>query len=433
MTLTGNHTCGDITESSKDNRGIFPADNSASSKNRRYFRLISVIEAINLIATITPKTNNEFVHITEACGRVIGEDITCDINIPGFSRSVKDGYAVVSEDLIRATEAVPVRLSLSHRISMGQGDPGKIFSGYCAYIPTGARIPEGADAVVMLEYCDELDDFVLMNRPASRGENIVMKGEDFSEGEGIINTGHKLRIQDIGLLAASGITSVPVTRMPNIGIISTGSEVVSPDEIPECGEVRDVNSYLCGSFVEERGGKAVYYGIVRDDPGELRFLMKKAAGECDAVLISGGSSKDSRDITALVLEEIGDVIAHGISIAPGKPTIIGKYSDMPVIGVPGHPASAFIILNVLAGRMIDLFTSNLDSTVTTRKGIMSNNIPSEKGREEYFRVRVLGNEVVPLYGKSGLISTLTDSDGMIRINAGCEGIEKGSEVEVIMW
>lgn len=433
MTVTGNLTYADATESAREYRDVSSAGTSVSSKKKHYLRLISVIEAINLLATITQKTNNEYVHLTEACGRIIAEEITCDINIPGFSRSVKDGYAVVSEDLNRATEAVPARLSLSHRISMGQGDSGSIRKGYCAYIPTGARIPDGADAVVMLEYSDELEDLVLINRPVSKGENIVMKGEDFSEGEGIINTGQKLRIQDIGLLAAAGVTSVPVTRRPNIGIISTGVEIVTPYETPECGEVRDVNSYLCGSFVDEKGGKAVYYGIVRDNPDELKRVMKKAAGECDAILISGGSSKDRRDITATVLEEIGNVIAHGISIAPGKPTIIGRFLDVPVIGVPGHPASAFVILNVLIGRMINLFTGNLESNIITRKGILSSNIPSEKGREEYFRVRMLGNEVVPLYGKSGLISTLTGSDGMIRISGGCEGIEKGSEVEVIMW
>ncbi len=400
----------------------------------QFFRLISVLDALNLISRITPEMDTEYVLLTEARGRVLSEDIQADINIPGFDRSIKDGYAVVAQDTSQATESAPVVFASAQRVSMGQQQGrGAIRRGECAYVPTGGMLPRGADAVVMTEYCQNLGDRVLITRPVAPGENILFQDEDFRKGEGVLTAGRLLKVQDIGVLAAVGALLVPVRLRPTIGIISTGVELVTPDRTPAFGEVRDVNTYLCGAFVEERGGIPKYYGIVKDNTEDLRAALERAALECDAVLVSGGSSKDDRDITAGAIAELGDVFAHGIALAPGKPTIIGRIAKAPVIGIPGHPAAAFIVLTLLGGHLMHTLTRCLTNTESTKKVRLSQNVPSERGREEYVRVKVLGGEAVPLFGKSGLLNTLVQSDGLVRIGPVCEGLETSDEVEVVLW
>jgi molybdopterin molybdotransferase len=400
----------------------------------QFFRLISVLEAINLIGRIAPTVETEYIPLTEACGRVLAEDILADTDIPGFARSVKDGYAVIAEDTAQASESIPVPLAKTICITMGKmGNGSTIKPGQCAYIPTGAVLPVGADAVVMLEYCQDLDGIVLVSRPVSSGENIICADEDYARGEGVLTAGKCLKIQDVGVLAAVGAQQVPVKRKPVIGIISTGIELVPPDQIPMAGDVRDVNSYLCGAFVQEKGGIPRYYGIVRDDPGELKTTLTYAVSECDSILVSGGSSKDKRDITAGVIGDLGEIFAHGIALAPGKPTIIGRIGQTPVIGIPGHPASTMIVLTVLVSYLLRALTGCLSQQETKLMAVLTHNVPSERGREEYVRVRLIGNEAVPLFGKSGLLNTLVQSDGIIRIMPGCEGLEAFSEVEVMRW
>ncbi|RXE57025.1 molybdenum cofactor biosynthesis protein MoeA [Methanoculleus taiwanensis] len=399
----------------------------------QFFRLISVLDALNLISRIAPEMETEFVLLTEARGRVLSEDIQADINIPGFDRSVKDGYAVIAQDTNQATESAPVVLTSIQRVSMGQKGRGTIRRGECAYVPTGGMLPRGADAVVMGEYCQNLGDKILVTRPVAPGEDVLCQDEDFRKGEGVLTAGRLLKVQDIGMLAAVGALLVPVRLRPTIGIISTGIELVSPDRTPAFGEVRDVNTYLCGAFVEDRGGIPKYYGIVKDDPGELRAALEKAVAECDAVLVSGGSSKDDRDITAKVIAGLGEVFAHGIALAPGKPTIIGRIGKTPVIGVPGHPAATFVVLTLLGGHLMNALTRCLTSRESTRKVRLSRNIPSERGREEYVRVKILGKEAVPLFGKSGLLNTLVQSDGIVRIGPASEGLDTTDEVEVHLW
>ena len=258
----------------------------------QFFRLISVLDALNLISRIAPEMGTEYVLLTEARGRVLSEDIQADINIPGFDRSVKDGYAVIAQDTNQATESAPVALTSAQRVSMGQQKGrGTIRRGECAYVPTGGMLPRGADAVVMSEYCQNLGDTVRVTRPVAPGEDILCQDEDFRKGEGVLTAGRLLKVQDIGILAAVGALLVPVRLRPKIGIISTGVELISPDRTPALGEVRDVNTYLCGAFVEERGGVPKYYSVVKDDPGELRAALERAVAECDAILISGGSRR----------------------------------------------------------------------------------------------------------------------------------------------
>ena len=399
-----------------------------------FLRLISVIEAIHIINRISPAVGTEYVPLTAAYGRVLAEDVQADTDIPGFDRSVKDGFAVNSADTVRASEAAPVPLTRVGRVAMGRGGNGlAIRPGECAYIPTGGALPKGADAVVMLEYCQDLGETVLAGRQVSPDENIIRADEDYARGEGVLAAGKHLKVQDIGVLAAVGVSRVAVRKRPVIGIVPTGVELVPPDQVPAAGEVRDVNSYLCGAFVEEMGGVPRYYDIVRDDRAELAALLSSALDECDAFLITGGSSKDDRDITADVIGLLGEVLAHGMALAPGKPTIIGKIGHAPVIGIPGHPASTRVVLAVLAAPLLQSLSGCTGRREAKQKAILTRNIPSERGREEYVRVKLLGDEAVPLFGKSGLLNTLVESDGLIRILQGCEGLEAGSEVDVTLW
>jgi len=399
-----------------------------------FLTTVPVDEAVRVARGISPPPREEVVPLESAFRRVLSRDVFADIDIPGFTRSVVDGYAVRSADTTGAGEAIPVMLRLAGRALMGAGEkPPKMQPGSCVYVPTGGEIPEGADAVAMIEYCEVIGEEVLVKRPLATGENIIYQGEDFRAGEKVLGAGKRLLPGDMGILAATGHDTVPVAAVPKIGIISTGNELVPVAEVPTGSRVRDVNTYLCRAFLEQLGAFPVQFGIVRDDPAAFEETLDKALATCDAVLISGGSSKDERDLTAGMIRSRGEVFVHGISLAPGKPTIIGLANGKPVIGLPGHPASTFVVLMVIARPMVLAMTGNDSERPVTVRGILSENIPSAKGREEYVRVRVNGNQIDPLFGKSGLLNTLVKSDGVVKIPAGSEGIETGTEVEVILW
>lgn len=399
-----------------------------------FLSLITVDEAVRLAKSIAPEMPAEEVFLDDSLGRVLAEDVKSDIDIPGFDRSWKDGYAVFAGDTTNATNAVPSMLRLKGRIDMGAGGRLSISRGECLNMPTGGQMPEGADAVVMVEYTDEVGDDLLVKRPVAIGENVIRRGEDFSEGVTVFVKGKILSASDIGALAAVGCYNVPVLRKPVVGIISTGIEIVSVDQRPEVGQVRDVNSHLCSAFVKKQGAIPLHLGIVRDDADELVSLLREGAERCDLVLVSGGSSKDVRDITAQALYSEGEILAHGVMLAPGKPTIIAKIGDTPVIGIPGHPAATYMVLSVIIRHLLAELAGFSDTLRSVKTAKLVINISSEKGREEYVRIKILDTgEAMPLFGKSGLLNTIVESDGIIKIPAGREGLEAGEEVEVFLW
>jgi molybdopterin molybdotransferase len=324
-------------------------------------------------------------------------------------------------------------LNLKGRILMGVPVHHVLVPGECIYVPTGGILPEGADAVVMIEHTDRIEDQVLIKKPVAPGENVLLFNEDFSAGEVVVRRGKRLTAQDIGVLAAAGCTDAPVASMPRIGIISTGNELVPVNARPAAGQVRDVNSSVIASVMKDWGCHTLFYGIVRDDRDALREVIGRSTAECDAVLISGGSSKDERDMVAAIIAEKGRIVIHGIAIAPGKPTIIGEYEGKPVIGLPGHPASAFIVLIAIVRHLISAMTGETGSTVPALFAVLGQNVPSSKGREDYVRVAVKDGVATPLFGKSGLLNTLVRSTGVVRVPAESEGLEAGTQVEVIMW
>lgn len=398
-----------------------------------FLTIAPVSEAIAVIKRLAVRCGQEPVPLAEALHRVLAIDVRTDVDIPGFTRSVVDGYAVRAADTTGSGEAVPAILPLMGKVAMGSSADFEVRAGSCIYIPTGGILPKGADAAVMIENTERIGDDVLVKKAVAYGENILFYNEDFSAGEVVLAQGRRLSAQDIGVLAAAGCAEVPVTRRPEIGIISTGNELVTAGTLPGPGQVRDVNSSIVAATVCDLGCRPKVYGIVRDDRDSLRAAIGMAAAECDAVLVSGGSSKDDRDLVAAVIAERGEVLIHGIAIAPGKPTIIGRYGSVPVIGLPGHPASAFIVLVAVVRHLILGMTGDTGSSLRTMQATLSQNVPSQRGREDYIRVAVADGIATPLFGKSGLLNTLVRSTGIIRIPAPSEGLETGTQVEVILW
>lgn len=398
----------------------------------RFLSVIPVDEALRVIRQIATPLPEEKIPLEAAFGRILAADVSSDIDIPGFDRSTVDGYAVRSSDTTGAGESIPSMLTLTGRIAMGEHCDELVSPGSCRYIPTGGSLPPGADAVVMIEYCEELGDQVLIHRPVAPGENVISKGEDFGSGRVAVYAGTRISSRVAGVLAACGADMVPVSSRPRIGIISTGNELVSIQTKPGPGEIRDVNTWLCAGFVEEQGGIPVVYGIIEDDATALTRALENALETCDAVLISGGSSKGERDMCADIIASKGEILVHGIAISPGKPTIIGTANGKPVIGLPGHPASAYVILLVLVRELFDGMTGRTgdDNRLFVR---LKTSLHSAQGREDYVRCDLEGAYVVPVLGRSGLTNTLLQSDGVIRIPGPVEGYEAEDLVEVIVW
>jgi len=400
----------------------------------RFLHVVPVEEAVRSARAIAPAMATELVPIDLSSGRVLAGSITAAADIPGFNRSIVDGFAVRSRNTIGSGDGEPAHLTCRGRIAMGPG--GKHYhlrDGECVYIPTGGILPEQADAVVMTEYAEETAGIVLVKKAVSPGENILLFDEDFRKGEVIFAAGRRLTPQDVGVLAACGYPHIPVAKRPVVGIISTGNELVPVTSTPSLGQVRDANASMLAAWLTEYGCIPVFFGIVKDERGALEEAIASALPACDLLLISGGSSKDERDITAGVIAARGEVLIHGIALAPGKPTIIGRIGGKPVFGLPGHPASAFVVLIAIVRPLIDRVLGIEQPHLRIVKATLAENIPSVRGREEYVRVRLEQGTVVPVFGKSGLLNTLVKSDGIVCIPAGSEGFEKGREVEVILW
>jgi molybdopterin molybdotransferase len=400
----------------------------------RFLNVIPVADAVAVVRRISPHPTTEMVSAESSAGRILAADIAADTDIPGFDRSVVDGYAVIASDTAGAGDSIPALLTCHGRIAMGRPDADlAVRRGTCTYIPTGGVLPQGADAVVMVEYTEEAADTVLVKKAVSHGENVLLRDEDFRCGEKVFSAGRRISPQDAGVLAACGCASVPVAKKPVVGIISTGNELVPVTAVPGPGQVRDANASMLAASLSEYGCIPRLYGIICDERTAFEEVLSRAVPECDVVLLSGGSSKDDRDMTAGVIAAMGTVLVHGIALAPGKPTIIGQIAGKPVFGLPGHPASAFVVLIAIVRPLIDGMLGIRNPVQRTVQATLAVNIPSQRGREEYVRVKLEDGVATPLFGKSGLLNTLVRSNGLVRIPAGAEGLEQGSTVEVILW
>ncbi|MBW2615712.1 MAG: molybdopterin molybdotransferase MoeA, partial [Deltaproteobacteria bacterium] len=317
---------------------------------------------------------------------------------------------------------------------MGETPKIIVDKGQAVKISTGGMLPEGADGVVMVEYCNLLDENTLEGSKAiSPLENVIQPGDDYEKGATVLEKGLILRPQDLG--------EVSVYKRPRVAIISTGDEIVTMDEQPRPGQVRDMNRYTLCAFLRRIGAEPVYAGLCPDEFAPMRGMVEKGLGQADAVWISGGSSVGTRDLTLKVFETLKDfeLLVHGISISPGKPTIIGRSGPQPVIGLPGHVASALVVAEVFLARLIGRLSGQRDFGEGFHSRVeaeLSRNLESASGREDYIRVKLVENEgtlmAEPIFGKSGLISTLVGADGLVRIDMNTEGLYQGQKVEVML-
>lgn len=382
----------------------------------------------------------EEIAIEEALGRILAEDLTAMEDIPAFDRSSVDGYAVISSETFGASESIPAQLTLAGEVRMGEKPEFQIIPGKSAYIPTGGELPIGADSVVMMEYTEDFKDGdIFINKASAPGNNVVYRGDDVREGSVVLKTGTKLRSQDIGMIAGIGCPVIKVYKKIAMAIISTGDEVVDIHQKPAGSQVRDINTYAVYASALKFGITPIKYGIINDDFERLSATVTKALKESDIVVISGGSSVGTKDVTVKVIETMGKpgVLVHGIAVKPGKPTILGKAGSKAIIGLPGHPASAFVIFNVFVRRLVEVMEKKSSYDRQTVRAVMDINYPSNGGREEYLPVTLSEKDgnlyASPVFGKSGMISTLTRSDGYIHITRGSEGVNKGQSVEVIIF
>ena len=376
----------------------------------------------------------ELVPLSDAMGRILAEDICANEYVPDFDRSTVDGYAVRARDTFGCSDAIPAILSVTGEVFMGKAPDCAVMPSCCCAVPTGGAVPEGADSVVMIEYTEDYGDGTIgVSKPSAPGQNMIFRGDDVFPGKKILPRSRRLTAGDIGALAAVGRVEVPVKKKLRAAIISTGDELVSPDETPQAGQVRDVNGPMLTAMIKDCGAEPVYYGSIVDDEELIEKTVKKAIAECDMVLISGGSSVGIKDAACRIIESVGKLILHGIAIKPGKPTIMGKCGDKPVVGLPGHPVAAYFVTELFVLPLIMRLIGQ-ETEQVTKKARLSENVSANHGRAQYLGCRLVrdddGFTAVPIRSKSGLITQLAGADGYFCIDRDCEGLPKGAEVEV---
>ena len=405
------------------------------------FEVITIEEARQrIMENWRPDEKVEKIGITDAWNRIAAEDLVAAENVPGFDRSTMDGYAVNAEDTFGASESLPAYLSLVGEVPMGSSPEMNLGLDEATAAATGSKLPGGANAVVMLERAEAMaDGTIAVYKPVAPGENVMERGEDVIPGQVVVPKGTLLRAQELGIISSLGIVSVQVYRPYKVGIISTGNELVTPWQKPGLGQIRDSNSYTLLGLVKEAGGIPILYDLVPDEEDAFRNTFAVATKESDLVLVSGGSSVGTRDLTLNILEEFGEVLFHGVAIKPGKPTLaatVKGQDDTLIVGLPGHPVSAFVAFQELVRPALK---RHLKTTVPKAVvwGELQKNVPSQAGREEHVRVRLFENQgkvfVEPIFGKSGMLSTLSRAHGIMVIPLEAQGLAAGARVPVTLF
>ncbi|HVI41142.1 MAG TPA: gephyrin-like molybdotransferase Glp [Anaerovoracaceae bacterium] len=396
----------------------------------------------------------ETVSLRDAVHRYLTEEICSDTDIPQFTRSVVDGYAVVAKDTFGTGESSPVFLDAVGAVEMGKACNIKLEPGQAVYIPTGGMLPAGSDAVVMIEYVESLDEkTIAVYKSAAPNSGIMNQGDDFKKGQVLFRLGHRITVKDVGMLAAIGKDQISVFKKPRVSILSTGDEIIDITQIPKPGEVRDINSYTIAAFAEETGAMVQFIEKVPDVGHQLRSALEAALAESDIVLLSGGSSAGNKDLTAETIDSMGKpgVVTHGIAMKPGKPTIIGiieteSMRNKLVVGLPGHPMAAIVAYDVIVNDFMRKYCFHNEEEPIRLTARITENIHAGEGRETYQLVSVkrMDSEnkngkdsepewiAEPIHAKSGSISQLMMADGYVKISSLSEGVKVNSSVEVTL-
>src|SRR3954451_1009033 len=407
------------------------------ASHREFFAVRTVAETL---AEFRParRTAVETVALEEAHGRVPAEPVTAPDDLPGFARSTVDGYAVRAADTYGASEGLPSYLDVAGAVAMGRAPEVDVAPGVAVAIPTGAVLPLGADAVVMVEHTQEaMAGTIEVVRPAAPGDGMVRADEDARAGAELVPAGRPLRAQDLGLLAAAGVTSVLARARPRVAIVSTGDEVVPPaTPALEMGQVRDASAVARAAVARGGGGEPDLRGIVPDDREALREALRAAVASADVVVVSAGSSVGARDETAAVVATLGEpgIWTHGIALRPGKPTLLADAGGVPVVGLPGNPRSALVVFRLVGMPVVRLVGGMTDPPPEPSvRARLERDIPSAAGRLDVVQVAVRDGVATPLFGASALLSVLTAADGYVVVPDEATGLPAGAEVDVTLY
>ena len=405
-------------------------------KSSELFKVKTLAEAIDSLKpyVLSFYQRVEEVSLADSLGRIVTQDIQANCALPHFRKSTVDGMAVRAEDTFGASESMPALVECYGEVRMGEAPTEQLGQGAGILMPTGGMLPEGANAVVMVEHLEHFGEQLYgVTKAVAPGENLIDIGEDLTPGEVILPRFSRIRAQEMGLLASLGLSFVPVLPRFRVGILSTGDEIIPPEQAPAPAQSRDINGYTLLGQALTSGAEARYYGIVRDNLEELRLVLTRMLKENDIVLLSGGSSVGSRDLSAQLIGELGEpgLLFHGLALRPGKPTIGGIVDGKLIFGLPGHPASAMVVFDAIVRPWLDASVVH-SQDAPQPKGTLTQNIYSGSGREEYVRVRLIPNGeewlVEPIRGKSGLIRTMVLADAVVHIQLDTEGLEARKEV-----
>lgn len=396
---------------------------------KEFRKLVTINDAKRIIESLHIRAGISEVNIQYAAGLILAEDVFSEVDVPPFDRASMDGFAVRASDTFEAREDRPIALKLADSILPGVNPDIKIKDGEAAEIATGAVMPAGADAVVMVEYTRKNEELLIL-RPVSINENVMHAGADIMAGERILKMGTSLGPRETGLLAAAGRDTVKVNRL-TVGLISTGNELVRPGDELRPGQIYDINSFSIGTAVKECGGEPVYFGIIKDERKEMENALKKAAEECDIILTSGSTSAGTGDMMYRLIGDNGTLLAHGIDIKPGKPAIIGKVFGKPIFGLPGYPASSLTIFNEFIAPVIRKAIGKKEERLNVQAKLASS-IRTD-GRSQLLPVGLVRGLAYPIQKSSGAITMLSEADGFIEIPSEIEMIDAGEGVEVILF
>jgi putative molybdopterin biosynthesis protein len=391
---------------------------------------------------INPKPlGEEKIPLLEAHSRILSEDIITKLNIPPFNRSTVDGYALKAEDTFGAEENNPTNLNITGEISVGVYPKIQLRKGEAAEIVTGAPIPLGANAVVMVENTQKQKNRLLIYRAVTQDENVMKKGTDIKKGETVLKAGKILEASDIGVLAAIGLKYVKVLKIPNVAVISTGAEIMEPGKNLVPGKIYDINAYSLSAAILNSGGKPIYLGVIPDDEVALEKALNQALLSSDIIITSGGVSVGPRDYTPKIVNSLGKpgVIISGIAVKPGKPTTVAVIGTKPVFSLPGHPTSALLIFYLLVSPIIQRIAGRKLISGKTVQAILTSRLFSAKGRKTFVTVKLYRDKNQKLIadptraGVSGAITTLSKADGFIEIPADQQFIDSNEEVMVTLF
>jgi putative molybdopterin biosynthesis protein len=406
-------------------------------------KLLSLDEAKNVLQRhLKPKPLGvEKIPLLEAHNRVLAEDVTATLDVPPFNRSTVDGYAVKAKDTFGAEENKPISLRVCGTVNVGEQPKIGVTRGAAAEIATGAPIPRGADAVVMVEHTVRKGAEVHVFNAVANDENVMKAGADIREGEAVLGAGQSLGSREIGVLAALGIAKAKVYTIPRVAVLSTGEEIVGPSVKLPYGKVYDINAYTLSAAVLESGGKPLYSGVFPDKMTELQKELKSALASVDMVITSGGVSVGPKDIMPQTLNSLGKpgVIVCGIAVKPGKPTTVALINGKPVFSLPGNPTSSLLVFHLLARSVISFMAGRKAEKETIVKALAMTRMFSARGRRTFVTVKLkhdesdrLVAEPVPT-GLSGAITTLARSEGFIEVPEDQQFVDAGEEVTVQLF